>query len=111
MANDGPNVKPVYSWTAEQIIEIGKQLNRLDQRFDRMERVANLQWVYGIGFGFVAIGSGLIPSGASLKAQEMSYGSGILIGGAISFCVGLAMMVGCYLVLRCETRQNSAETD
>ncbi len=67
--------------------DIAKRLYSIDRRLERMEKGGERQLGFSIGFGGVAIGTGMVISGVSLSKNIY------ILVGALIFVLGASVMM------------------
>lgn len=67
--------------------DIAKKLYSIDRRLERMEKGSERQLGFSIGFGGVAIGTGMVISGVSLSKNIY------ILVGALIFVLGASVMM------------------
>lgn len=73
-------------------------LDEIRRLMDNVETRTTLNWIFSIGFGFVAMGSGLLASGISLHTENPQYGRGFQGGGIAALVLGFIVMFAVFLL-------------
>jgi hypothetical protein len=76
-------------------------LEEIRRLMEKAERRTTWNWLFSIGLGLVALGSGLFASGISLRTEEPSWSQGFKYGGISAVVMGFMIMVGIVLFEKC----------